>query len=65
MDLQETIDAVLAMVCDKARKMDDPTDIIVDARQRLMLVCLTCMASENDNLLSHLPPLELHLEEED
>lgn len=59
MDLEETIDAVLEMLHKKLLSNDDPKHIMNDAKQRLMLVCMTYMSCENDALMSHLPPVAL------
>ena len=63
MDLEETIHAVLELLHEKLLSSDDPKNIINDAKQRLMLVCMTYMSCENDALLSHLPPVSLNTDE--
>jgi hypothetical protein len=63
MDLEETIDAVLHMMCERLKAGTNPVECVVDdAKRRLMLVCLTGMSIENDHLLNHLPPVELLLD---
>lgn len=63
MDLEETIDAVLELLERKLQTSDDPRSVMKDAKQRLMLVCMTYMSCENEALLAHLPPVSLCKEE--
>lgn len=65
MNLDETIDAVLDMFCKGIQTKGDSVDareLIKDAKQRLMLVCLTYVTSENENLLLHLPAHDVESE---
>lgn len=63
MDLEETIDAVLELLQKKLLTTNDPINVMKDAKQRLMLVCMTYMSCENEALLSHLPPVSLCADE--
>lgn len=57
MDIEETIEAILKRMCDKLNCHDET--VMLDTKRRLTLVCMTYLASNNDALLSYLPPVDL------
>lgn len=59
MDLAETIDAVLSNFCTKVRSTEDHEVLVQDVKRRLMLICMSYVCVENDNLLSYLPPMDV------
>jgi hypothetical protein len=61
MDVEDTVQAILHVMCDKIRSNDGQShdlNVIREIHQKLMIVYYTAFTDTNDHLLDYLPPVE-------